>query len=51
LPVPLIVFDTYLVFPKTMNQINFINSFNQTLAAMKEDGSFDKVVSDWSGEE
>jgi ABC-type amino acid transport substrate-binding protein len=50
LPIPLIVFDTYLVFPKTMNQTALIETFNRTLSEMQADGSFDQLVSSWSGE-
>jgi polar amino acid transport system substrate-binding protein len=49
LPTPVIVFDAYMVFAKKLNQGDLLKTFNATLAAMKQDGSYDKLVADWSG--
>jgi polar amino acid transport system substrate-binding protein len=46
---PVIVFDAYMVFAKSLNQVSLLKTFNTTLAAMKQDGSYDKLVADWSG--
>jgi polar amino acid transport system substrate-binding protein len=49
LPTPMIVFDAYMVFAKGVHQTELLKTFNDTLAAMKQDGSYDKLVADWSG--
>ncbi len=46
---PVIVFDAYVVFAKTRNQADPLKTFNATLAAMKQDGSYAKLISDWRG--
>ena len=51
LSTPLIVFDAYLVFAKSTNQTELIKTFNETLASMKQDGSYDKLISDWNAKE
>jgi len=40
LPTPLTVNDTYLVFAKSAQQGDLLKTFNATLAAMKQDGSY-----------
>ncbi len=40
LPTPLTVNDTYLVFAKNAQQGDLLKTFNATLAAMKQDGSY-----------
>lgn len=49
LPTPVIVFDAYLVFAKSANQTELLETFNATLAEMKQDGSYDKLIAEWSG--
>jgi len=49
LPEPLTVNDTYLVFAKSVNRVEFLKVFNATLAAMKQDGTYDQLVEKWIG--
>lgn len=37
----------YIVFLKTMNQKELINKFNSTVQQMKEDGSYQKIISEF----
>lgn len=44
LPTPLAANDTYLIFNKKAGKADLIKKFNETIAAMKADGSYDKLT-------
>jgi len=44
---PIALNDTYVVFAKSLNHSELLSTFNTTLADMKKDGSYDKVVADF----
>lgn len=47
LPTPVAINDTFLVFAKSVNKGELLGQFNATLAKMKEDGSYDKLIADF----
>lgn len=47
LPTPLAVNDTFLVFAKSANQKALLDKFNQTLNAMKQDGTYNALVTEF----
>lgn len=44
LETPVTTNDTFLVFAKSTQQTELLKRFNETLAAMKQDGSYDELV-------
>ncbi len=44
LPNPLVINDTYLVFSKGVQQLPLLGQFNQTLAEMKQDGTYAAIT-------
>jgi polar amino acid transport system substrate-binding protein len=44
LPQPLATNPTYLAFGKTANKVGVLSKFDETLAAMKADGSYEAIV-------
>jgi polar amino acid transport system substrate-binding protein len=47
LSTPLAVNDTFLVFAKSVNQKDLLDKFNQTLNAMKQDGTYNALVAEF----
>ncbi len=47
LPIPLAVNDTFITFAKSLQQKDLLDKFNQTLSAMKQDGSYDALISEF----
>ena len=47
LPTPVAINETFLVFAKVANKGELLGQFNATLAKMKEDGSYDKLIADF----
>lgn len=47
LPTPVTTNDTFLVFVKPSQQTELLKQFNETLAAMRQDGSYDGLVKDF----
>lgn len=47
LPTPIAVNDTFLVFAKNIQQKDLLDKFNQTLSAMKQDGTYDALINEF----
>jgi polar amino acid transport system substrate-binding protein len=47
LPTPIAVNDTFLVFAKTIQQKDLLDKFNQTLKAMKQDGTYEALINEF----
>lgn len=47
LSTPIAVNDTFLVFAKSLQQKDLLDKFNQTLSAMKQDGSYDALITEF----